>query len=138
MAMRTYATGAILDPRRWNRSTWRVSEKEGREETTLSYEPEAARGTDRKEKRRRGRAYQGRWREGDRDAMLGRSQSPEELPPLGRSPSVQGRAVFLSWARREIAHNWLFYYPGSTQLWVLSWAQTRPEVDMGSARNCAG
>jgi hypothetical protein len=62
----------------------------------VSYEPEAARGTDRKEKRRRGRAYQGRWREGDRDAMLGRSQSPEELPPLGRSPSVQGRAVFLS------------------------------------------
>jgi hypothetical protein len=66
------------------------------EKKPLSYEPDAARGTDRKEKRRRGRAYQGRWREGDRDAMLGRSQSPEELPPLGRSPSVQGRAVFLS------------------------------------------
>jgi hypothetical protein len=56
---------------------------------------------------REGEAYQGRWREGARDAMAGRSQLPEELPPLGRSRAVQ--PARLSY-RAELAHL-LFYYP---------------------------
>ena len=72
--------------------------------------PEAATSDGRRQERRGDAeegAYQGRWREGARDAIAWRLQSPEELClPLGRSRSVRPRG-FLILTLGVGASNWL-------------------------------